>query len=145
MALRGELTAADYTDGAISDLAVLAFIPRIKVAVDQEIEAMGPAFRHAARVAVRSIDGRSFTREILHRRGSPENPVNRQDVERKFTSNVEALLGHASIDRLKQLASQLEVLPDAGELIKIMGAPFKNARAGVAQAPSAATSVHSHP
>jgi aconitate decarboxylase len=145
MALRGDLSAVDYTDSAISDPAVLAFIPRIKVSVDQEIEAMGPAFRHAARVVVRTADGRTFTREIHHRRGSPENPVNRQDVERKFTSNVEALLGHASIDRLKQLASQLEVLPDAGELIKIMGAPFKNAKAGVAQASSAATSVHFHP
>jgi 2-methylcitrate dehydratase PrpD len=140
MALRGDLSAADYTDGAISDPAILAFIPRIKVSVDRAIEAKGPAFRHAARVVVRTTDGRTFTREIHHRRGSPENAVNRQDVERKFTSNVEALLQHASIDRLKELASQLDVLPDAGELVKILGAPFARAKAKVPQ-PSSALEV----
>jgi len=89
---------------------------------------------------VRTTDGRTFTREIHHRRGSPENAVNRQDVERKFTSNVEALLQHASIDRLKELASQLDVLPDAGELVKILGAPFARAKAKVPQ-PSSALEV----
>lgn len=136
MALRRDVSAADYTEYRISDSDVLAFIPRIAIAVDQELESMGPAFRHAARVVVRTIDGKTFKREIHHRRGSPENAVSRQDIERKFTSNVAALLEQDSADRLKQLAEQLDLLPNANELNEIMAAPFKNAKAHAARAAS---------
>jgi aconitate decarboxylase len=134
MALRRDVSAADYTEDMISDPDVLALIPRIKIAVDQELESMGPSFRHAARVVVRTTDGKTFKREILNRRGSPENAVSRQDIERKFTSNVAALLPPHSVDRLKQLAQQLDRLPNANELNEIMAAPFKNGKADAARA-----------
>ena len=125
MALRGDVSASNYCEATISDPAVLAFIPRITVAVDHELESMGPVFRHAARVAVRTTEGKTFTREILHRRGSPENPVNLPDIERKFASNVGALLGPAKSHRLKQLAAELDRLANADEIVEIVRAPSK--------------------
>jgi hypothetical protein len=83
---------------------------------------MGPAFRHAARVAVRTVDGRTVKREVLNRRGSPENPVTREDVERKFAANLAGLLDRAEADRLKSLALGLDSLPNAGEILRIVGA-----------------------
>ena len=136
MALRRDVAAADYTEGTISDPDVLAFISRITIAVDPKIETMGPAFRHAARVVVRTVDGKAFEREILNRRGSPENAVSRQDVERKFTSNVADILEPNSIDRLKRFAERLELLSDVSELNAIMAAPFKNAKKDAASAVS---------
>jgi aconitate decarboxylase len=120
MALRGDVAARDYTEDRIADRETLAFIPRIKVFVDDALEAMGPAFRHAARVAVRTVDGRTVQREVLNRRGSPENPVTRQDVERKFTANLAGILATAEIDRLKTLALSLDTLPNAGEIVTIL-------------------------
>src|SRR5205807_3448127 len=67
MTHRGDVSAADYSE-MIADPKILAFIPRIKIAVDPEIESRGPWFRHAARVAGLTTDGRTFTGEILHRR-----------------------------------------------------------------------------
>ena len=61
MALRGDVAARDYTEDRIADPEILAFIPRIKVFVDKELEAMGPAFRHAARVT-RAHDRRPHRR-----------------------------------------------------------------------------------
>jgi 2-methylcitrate dehydratase PrpD len=92
MALRGDVAARDYTEATIGDPDILAFIPRIKVFVDDALEAMGPAFRHAARVTVRTVDGRTSRHEVLNRRGSPENAVTREDVERKFAANLAGLL-----------------------------------------------------
>jgi 2-methylcitrate dehydratase PrpD len=120
MALRGDVTAGDYTEDRIADPETLAFIPRIKVFVDDQLEAMGPAFRHAARVTVRTCDGRTIEREVLNRRGSPENPVTRQDVERKFSANLAGLLTKAEIDRLKSLALSLDRLPNADEIVKLL-------------------------
>jgi hypothetical protein len=62
--------------------------------------------------------------------------VSRQDIERKFTSNVAALLEQDSVDRLRQLAEQLDLLPNANELNEIMAAPLKNAKAHAARASS---------
>jgi aconitate decarboxylase len=120
MALRGDVSVGDYTADTIADPEVIAFLPRIKVAVDDELERMGPAFRHAARVAVRTVDGRRFTHEVLNRRGSPENPVAREDVERKFMSNVGTLVGQASAEKLKQLAASLDALPNVDEIVAIL-------------------------
>jgi 2-methylcitrate dehydratase PrpD len=126
MALRGDDAARDYTEATIADPEVLSFIPRIGVFVDDELEAMGPAFRHAARVAVRTADGHTFRREVLNRRGSPENPVAREDVERKFAANLAVLLDHGEIDRLKSLALGLDTLANADDILRIV-APARSA------------------
>jgi len=125
MALRGDVSVTDYTQDKIADPAVLAFIPRIRIFVDSALEAMGPAFRHAARLTVRTRDGREFKREILHRRGSPESPVGRAAIERKFELNVGALLAPDAIDRLKRLAADLEHQANAVEIVRILAAPIK--------------------
>jgi 2-methylcitrate dehydratase PrpD len=129
MAQRRNVTAADYADDTIADRDILAFMPRIKIAVDPEIESRGPAFRHAARVAVATSDGQTFARDVWHRRGSPENPVRRQEVEEKFAANVRVLLDAEPAARLQSLAAQLDALPDASELVAIMAAPFAPAPA----------------
>ena len=120
MALRGDVAARDYTEDRIAEPETLAFIPRIKVFVDDELEALGPAYRHAARVSVRTLDGRTIEREVLNRRGSPENAVTREDVERKFAANLAGLLEKSEIDRLKTLALSLDTLPNAAEIVTIL-------------------------
>jgi 2-methylcitrate dehydratase PrpD len=120
MALHGDVAARDYTEDRIADPETLAFIRRIKVFVDEELEAMGHAFRHAARVRVRTTNGRTIEREVLNRRGSPENPVAPQDVERKFAANLTGILEEAEVDRLKGLALSLDTLPNAGEIVKLI-------------------------
>jgi aconitate decarboxylase len=124
MAQRRNVSAGDYSDEAIADPDILAFIPRIKVAVDPEVEGKGPAFRHAARIGVRTTDGKSLHRDVWHRRGSPENPVSRGEVEEKFAANVSGLLGADAAPRLQSLAARLDTLPDASEIVAIMAAPF---------------------
>lgn len=120
MALRGDVSVGDYTEGAIADPQVLSFIPRIKVFVDDGIEGMGAAFRHAARVAVHTTDGRTIEREVLNRRGSPENAVSREDVERKFAANLAGLLEPNDIERLKTLALGLDTLPNADDILRLI-------------------------
>jgi 2-methylcitrate dehydratase PrpD len=129
IALKGNVAASDYAEVSIADPDVIAFIPRISIAVDPELESRGPAYRHAARVTVSTTDGRTLRREVLHRRGSPENPVTRQNVEAKFDANVSGLLSAGAADRLKSLAARLEALASVKEIIDIVAAPLETARA----------------
>jgi 2-methylcitrate dehydratase PrpD len=121
MAQRENVSAKDYSDAAIADPDILAFMPRINIAVDPEIEGKGAAYRHAARIFVLTTDGRTLTREVWHRRGSPENPVSRQEVEEKFIGNIGGLVGTSAAERLKSLAGRLDTLGNAKEIVEIMG------------------------
>ena len=127
MARRRNISAGDYAEDAIADPENLAFMPRIKIAVDPEIESRGPSFRHAARISVLTADRRTFTREVWHRRGSPENPVSRKDIEEKFAANVNGLLSADTAERLKYLAARLDVLANANEIVEIVGPAFEQA------------------
>jgi aconitate decarboxylase len=124
MALRKDVSAADYSETAIADPKTLDVMRRIRIFEDAELEARGAAFRHAARLSVRTTDGRAFTREILHRRASPENPVTWEDIKRKFLANVNGLLEPAAAARLLKCGSALERLRDATGINEIVAAPF---------------------
>lgn len=123
MAFDGVAFVAQYEQSRLADPRLLDFITRIEASVDADIEAMGPAFRHAARVAVTLRNGQRLSHEILHRRGSPENPLSPQDVEYKFRHVVASCLSAQAIDRVVALTGRLEQLDDLSELISILAAP----------------------
>ena len=112
-----------YDEKRLADPALLDLIGRTEAYEDAEIEAMGPPFRHAATVTVKTRDGREFTHRILNRRGSPENPISAGDVEYKFRNVVRACLPADRIDRLVELCARLDTLSSLDELISIVSAP----------------------
>ena len=112
-----------YREDRLRDPKILDFIKRITARVDPEIEGMGAAFRHAARLSITTRDGRTFTREILNRRGSPENPLKPEDIEYKFRHVVKSCLTPANIDKVMQLVAKLDKLDSTSELISILAAP----------------------
>ena len=125
MALRKDVSAADYSEATIANPKILDFMRRIRISEDAELESRGPAFRHSARVRVRTNDGRSLNREILHRRASPENPVTWEDIKRKFNANVASLVVPAAAERLLKLGTRLEKLADVTAINEIVAAPFE--------------------
>ena len=123
IAFDGKAFVAQYAENRLAEPRILDFIKRIHARVDHEIEAMGPAYRHAARVKVTMRDGRSFEHEILNRRGSPENPLSHEDVEYKFRNVVESCLPAHDIDRVVALVDKLDTMDNMAELIALLAAP----------------------
>jgi 2-methylcitrate dehydratase PrpD len=119
----GVAFVSQYREDRLADPLLLDFITRIHAHADAEIDAMGPAFRHAATVAVHTRDGRTLTHRILNRRGSPENPLSPEDVEYKFRNVVESCLSPADINTVVRLCATLEALDDVGPLIALLAAP----------------------
>lgn len=138
IALDGEAFVAQYRADRLADPGILDFITRIEARVDPEIDAKGAAFRHAARVSVRTRDGRSFSHLILDRRGSPENPIGAADVERKFRAVVQDCLAPGDIDYVIERVARLERLDELDGLIGVLAAPTRNV---VASSSPALTSV----
>jgi 2-methylcitrate dehydratase PrpD len=123
IAVDGVAFVDQYREDRLHDPRLLSFIERVSAHIDPEIEAMGPAFRHAARITLKTRDGRTLERQILHRRGSPENPLNAADVEYKFRQVVASVLARRDIDRVVELVARLEQQTDLTELIGILAAP----------------------
>lgn len=123
IALDGVAFTQQYENARLADPRILDFIPRVTAVVDPEIDAMGPAYRHAARVEVHTRDGRSAQQLLLSRRGSPENPLSPAEVETKFRSVVSSCLSEEDAGRLVDLAGALDELDDLTPLIEILAAP----------------------
>lgn len=123
IALDGVAFVEQFRESRLRDPQVFDFIKRIRARVDSGIDGMGAEFRHAARVTVKTRDGCTFEREILHRRGSPENPLEPEDVEYKFREVARACLSQIRSDRVIQLCSELDKLDNTRELIAILAAP----------------------
>ncbi len=111
-----------YREDRLADPALMSFIKKIEAFEDPEIDAMGPAYRHAARVSVTTHDNKIFSHEILNRRGSPENPLTGEEVEYKFRNVVESCLKPAHIDQVVDLVDEMDKKDTLPDLIKILGA-----------------------
>ena len=118
----GMAFVAQYQEQRLADPLIMDFIQRIDARIDPEIDAMGPAYRHAARVKITTTDGRRFEHEILNRRGSPENPLSHEDVVYKYRHVVQSCLSAKQIDRSIALIDQLDKLEDTTELFELLAA-----------------------
>jgi 2-methylcitrate dehydratase PrpD len=123
IALDGMAFVEQYREERLNDPRILDFIRRIHASVDRAIEALGPAYRHAARVKLRTRDGRVLAREILHRHGSPENPLTAADIEHKFRNITRACLPSDQIGRVVEIVRNFDQVADTREFIDILAAP----------------------
>jgi 2-methylcitrate dehydratase PrpD len=124
MALDGAAFVKQYAEERARDPRVLDFIKRIEAYVDPDIDAMGPAFRHAAQVTVVTRDRQALGEKLLHRRGSPENPLTPEEVVRKFRHVAGFCVAPAQVDRIIDLTAQLDRLESVQELTALLGGRF---------------------
>ncbi len=121
VAYDGVLFVEQYSESKLHAPHLLDFMKRIQAHVDPQIEAMGVAYRHASRVKVTTTTGLQFIQEVLHRRGSPENPLALEDIQFKFRHVVAGVLTAADIDYMVNTVDRLEDLPDLRPLIQRAG------------------------
>jgi 2-methylcitrate dehydratase PrpD len=122
VAYDGVAFVRQYREDRLADPKLLDFITRIDAYDDPEINAMGAAFRHAARVSVTTRSGATHHHEILNRRGSPENPLSAEDVEYKFRNVVESCLSPSKINHVVDLVDSMDQKNNLSELISVLAA-----------------------
>jgi 2-methylcitrate dehydratase PrpD len=122
IALDGMAFTEQYRESRLRDPRILDFITRISARVDPEIESMGAAFRHAARVKVRTRDARTFETLLLDRRGSPENPLSPADIEFKFRHVVAPCVSETRARRIVETVKTLEKMQTMEPLVALIAA-----------------------
>jgi 2-methylcitrate dehydratase PrpD len=120
IAVDGDAFIEQYREDRLRDPRILAVIERSTAEIDAEIDAMGPAFRHAVRLTVRTLDGRTLKKEMLHSPGSPDHPLTQADIVRKFTTLAGHCLGPAQIERIVNMTQSLDQLEEVSELMAVL-------------------------
>lgn len=121
IAVDGDAFIHQYREDRLRDPRLLDMISRTKCVIDPELDAMGPLFRHAARVHVRTRDGRNLSKEMLHRLGSPENPLTAQQVYDKFRTLAGHCLPADKVDAVMSMVKDLDKLDDVSKLTAMLG------------------------
>lgn len=89
------------------DSKVLELTRKVEVRVDDEIDQMHES--RAARVVVRLKNGLELKREVLHFKGTPQNPLEPEELHSKFAMLAAAVL---SPDKAGQIIKKIEHLED---------------------------------
>lgn len=82
IALRGHAGVSDFTDDALADPVIRAFMPRVTMALDPAIDAAYPA-RWIGLVDVTTADGRVLTVREPTPKGDPDNTLIRDELAAK--------------------------------------------------------------
>jgi 2-methylcitrate dehydratase PrpD len=124
IAVDGEAFVAQYKQERLADPAILDVISRVNAYADSEIEAMGAPGRHAVKMKLFTRDGNVFEKEIYHRRGSPENPLSREEVEYKFRALTRDYMEERRSTQIIDLVRSLDSLETTEPLTTLLAQPL---------------------
>ncbi len=119
MAHDGEVLTEQFDDARLADPALVDFMRRIKIEIDPVFDAGGDATRHEVRMALATRDGRRFENYSKYRKGSPENPMSRDERYTKF-KRLSGLLAPRAIEQVIREVEALEDAPDLSKLIALL-------------------------
>ena len=93
------VTSPSFKPGRVDRPEVQAMIPKVKVYTDEETDRLYPK-RRGGVVTLVMKDGRRLSERVLDPKGEGENLMSDADLERKFLSNCESIVGADKCRRL---------------------------------------------
>ncbi|HWP58155.1 MAG TPA: MmgE/PrpD family protein [Candidatus Acidoferrales bacterium] len=107
-----------FSEKRLGDRKVLALTRLVELKVDEAIEKNG--WDRAARVTVHLKDGRAPSQLVVHFKGTPQNPLSREELYAKAEKLTRRLLPRAKLARLTDAVNRLEKLPDVSALGRML-------------------------
>ena len=98
----------------------LILLSHLLPAAPAQEAAPGQPRTESARVAVLLADGRRLERYVPHVLGFPSHPMSAADVEAKAAELMAPALGQARTTAVIEAVRDLEALPDAGALARLI-------------------------
>ncbi len=108
--VRGEAGEAQFAEASVADAGVARVMSRVTPEADPSLRV------DAARMTLRLADGRVLEEHIAAARGTPDNPLTRDEVEAKFQRLAGVVLPAERVARLAAMLRRLAELPDVAAL-----------------------------
>jgi len=110
----------DFTEEQIRNPHVLHVAQRVDCLVDPELDKMYPASVTPAVVEIRTKKGKIFSRRVVERRGSPTNPLTREEIEEKFRRCARFARNPMPEDRVGEILLFLREMEDQDDMVRIL-------------------------
>lgn len=118
---RLDFVSAQSLQRMVEDAAARALMDKVEIRHDPAQEAApGQPRTESARVAVLLADGRRLERYVPHVLGFPSHPMSAADIEAKAAELMVPALGQARATAVIEAVRDLEALPDAGALARLI-------------------------
>ena len=117
IALEGELFVNQFSKDKISNPEILNFMKKITAEVDPKIESLGHEFRHMASIELTTDDNKKFNHTEKYRKGSPENPLTKDQILAKFKSFATYSYDEDKINKIKEKIENIELSNSIENLI----------------------------
>jgi 2-methylcitrate dehydratase len=115
----GHVTPASFSQEKINDPEIRAFLPKIKVVADAEIEKTFPALKRTI-VEITTSGGQQYELMIDYPLGDYRNHMDDQTFYAKFNSLVRPVLSDKKSDQLVNMVLNLENVEDILDLMKLL-------------------------
>jgi 2-methylcitrate dehydratase PrpD len=102
-----------------SDPRIRRLSERIEVVGDEETNRTYPNLYRSV-ITVTTRGGGQHVRDIVYPKGSPENPVGRDVLDRKFAALTREVLDPDQAQRIAEAIDRMERLADIGEFTKLL-------------------------
>jgi 2-methylcitrate dehydratase PrpD len=103
------------------DVRIRSLSERIDVLGDEETNRTYPdLYRSILTVEMR--DGTKHVRDITHPKGSPENPVSREVLEKKFAALTQDVIDPLRGKQIGEMIARMEEIEDIGEFSRLLSA-----------------------
>ena len=117
IALEGELFVNQFSKDKISNPEILNFMKKITAEVDPKIESLGHEFRHMASIELTTNDNKKFNHTEKYRKGSPENPLTKDQIISKFKSLASYSYDETQINNIRKKIDNIELSNNIENLI----------------------------
>jgi 2-methylcitrate dehydratase len=115
----GNVLPDSFSDEKLKDPRIWDLLGKIKVVADPEIDAMFPGVKRA-RVSITTNDGNTFTAQVDHAKGSPQNSMSDDEIISKFRANAGDILSKEQQDQVIDLTWRFDELEDIGEYMGLL-------------------------
>ena len=119
----GEASIEQFTEDRIHDPEVVALAARVQVRNDPALDALGPTARHTVRVTIKCRDGRMVEETRSHAKGSPADPLTRDEVIEKFHLLASIAVGSARAAEVFDVVMEMDQRFSAERWGALLGSP----------------------
>jgi 2-methylcitrate dehydratase PrpD len=118
-AAKGYVHFYDIRNDRRDDPQIRSLSGRIDVIGDDELDRTYPDLYRSI-IEVKTHGGACHARDIIHPRGSPEEPLNREELRQKFSVLTREVITAARAEEIEQVIDRLEDLEDIRSLTALL-------------------------
>jgi 2-methylcitrate dehydratase len=122
----GTISTGSFAEDKVRDPELRPLMAKIKVTVDDAIEAMLP--KVVLRVVITKTDGRQHSIEVVNPLGHPDNPMQDNDIADKFTAMAAPVLGPEQCRQALDSWWAVRDAEDIGALVGLLDLPRSTTR-----------------